>query len=665
MNRISSNKLLIYVLIAVVLGILFGLFLPALMLALAFLGDLFVNILQIVFIPLVASAIITGVSAFANYRQTARAALATLSFFIGTTVVAILIGLVLSLIIKPGAGVNTGAGYIPGEITTAPVSQSGDFLGELAPANIINAIIHGKYLGWMIVLTILAAVLGSLGQKAKPVTDFFETIYAVVQKVLGVLVRIAPVGIFFVIGAVVARNLGFLGNLTGSLGKFSLVLFVGFLLQAVIVIPAFLKFYGQRSPFEYFTNVLPALKTTLATASPTAALPITFENSVERNKIDNRVAAMVLPIGSSINVNGRALYVTVCALFIAQAFGLSLGFTGTLYVALAAMFFSMGTVTVPFAAMLTLVAVFDASGFPSAAYAGIGLVFVLDWFWGRIFAALDVWSCTAVAAVVEESVVTEIARPQPPEREPARRFERGRPRRDFRDSRERPERKGDDRRPERPERSHRPHSRPEREPIPPQRPAPRPETFRDRPARPIRPTPSPFELKADSLKTFNTETAKTAEPVIPKAPLPKKDESDSQQDERRKLREKKNFPHGHDVGEREPEVRRRPPIVRAEAKPPEIIKAPPVPLAPPPLIREIEMPKEVVSESFGSNETPEIEEPGGSETDEMQTSLFGRAPHRKGFRPKSDEPPKPVEEAENYSTEKQEFGRRIKKKKNT
>ncbi len=159
-----------------VLGVLFGLFLPDLMLALAFVGDLFVNILQIIFIPLVASAIITGVSAFANQRQAAKAALTTLTMFLGTTIIAILIGLVLTVIIKPGVGVNTGAGFIPGEIVNAPVTQSLDFLGELIPSNIVNAVMHGKFLGWMIFLTILAAILGTLGQKAKAVTDFFDTI---------------------------------------------------------------------------------------------------------------------------------------------------------------------------------------------------------------------------------------------------------------------------------------------------------------------------------------------------------------------------------------------------------------------------------------------------------------------------------------------------------
>jgi len=668
MSTMSSNKLLIYTLAALVLGVLFGLFLPGLMLALAFVGDLFVNILQILFIPLVASAIITGVSAFANRRQVAKAALATLTLFLGTTIVAVLIGLILTIIIRPGVGVNTGTGFIPGEIVNAPVTQSLDFLGELIPSNIVNAVTHGKFLGWMIVLTVLAAILGTLGQKAKPVMDFFDTIYAVVQKVLAVVMNLVPVGIFFLIGTVTARNSGNISFLTDGLGKFSLVLLIGFMLHALVVIPILLKFFGQRSPLEYFINIFPALKTALVTSSPTVALPVTYENSVERNKIDNRIAALVLPVGSSLNVNGRAFYVTVSALFIAQAFELNLGFTGTLYVAVAAMFFSLGTATVPFAGMLTLVSVFDSAGFPSPAYAGIGIIFVLDWFWGRIFAALDVWSNAAVAVVVEENVTSEITRPErkePMVREPERRFERGRERRDFPPRQGRDDRKRPDFRPDRPERPQRPYTRPEREPVPTHKPVPKPAALSERPMRPERSAVSPFELKPEAVKTFNPEAVKTVERAPLKPPFPKKVVSETERDDRRKLRERKHFSHGHDVTKREAPVRPSPSEELPEIeKPAPAISAPRI-VPPPPLIREIESPKESFAEPPEQNEVREVAESKENETDEMQTSLFGRAPQRKGIRPKSDEPLKPVEEAESYSTKEQEFGRTIKKKKST
>ncbi len=654
---------MIFVASALVLGILFGLIFPSLMLSLGFVGELFINILQIIFIPLVASAIITGVSAFAGQRKVAKAALTTVTLFISTTIIAILIGLVLAIIFKPGAGVNIGSGFIPEELISAPVTQSLDFLSELIPGNLVNAVMHGKFLGWMIALTIVAAILGTLGQKAKPVTDFFEAVYAVVQKILAVIINVLPVGIFFIVGSVVAHNSGNLGHLTGSLGKFSLVLMFGFLLHALVVVPGILKFYSGRSPFEYFKNVLPAIKTALATSSPIAALPVTYENSVERNKIDSRVAALVLPVGSSLNVNGRAMYVTVSALFVAQAFELSLGFTGVLYLAIAALFLSLGTATVPYAAMLALVGVFDAAGFPSPAYTGIGLVFVLDWFWGRVFAALDVWSNTAVAAAVEEAVVAEIAIPEKRERferEPQRRFDRDRERRDFPQRQARDQRRRPDYRPDRPDRSPRPFVRPEREPVAPYKPAPKPDFKPERP-RPSERSASPFELKPETVRPFNPETIKSVEPEAIKPPFPKRVASESKPDDRRKIREKKHFSHGHDANKLDLEAKeKRPEAKTIEEKP--IPMTAPRTVTAPPLIRDLEPPREKKPEPVETRIEVKSKETPISESEEMQTSLFGRQPQRKGMRPKSDEPPKPAADAEVF-TNVQEFGRSARKKK--
>lgn len=662
----SSNKLLIFILSALVLGILFGLFFPNVMLAFDFVGELFTNVLLIIFIPLVASSIITGVAAFAGQKKVAKAALTTVTLFISTTIVAILIGLVLAIIFRPGAGVNTGAGYIPEELVRTPITQTLDFLSELIPNNILNAVIHGKFLGWMIGLIVVSAILGTLGQKAKPVTDFFETVYAVIQKLLAVIVSGLPVGIFFIVGSVVAHNAGNFGHLTGLLGKFSLVLLIGFMLHALVVVPALLKFYSGRSPFEYFKNVLPAIKTALATASPTAALPITYENSVVHNKIDTRVAALVLPIGSSLNVNGRAMYVTVSALFVAQAFELSLGFTGVLYVVIAALFFSLGTATAPYAAMLALVGVFDAAGFPSTAYAGIGLVFGLDWFWGRIFAALDVWSNTAVAAAVEEAVVAEIAIPEKRERfekEPERRFDRGRERRDFPQRQARDERRRPDYRQDRPERAPRPFNRPEREPVAPFKPAARPEIKPESSPRAVR-SASPFELKSETVRPFNPETIKPVETETAKPPFVKREAPEPKRVDTRKVRERKNFAHGHDANKSDIAVQEK----KSQEKPAEEKTIPnPVPrvVLAPPLIRNIETPREKISVPLVQiskvTEEKSVKVSSG-DSDEMQTSLFGRQPNRKGMRPKSDEPPKPSPEAETF-TNVQDFGRSARKKK--
>jgi hypothetical protein len=287
-----------------------------------------------------------------------------------------------------------------------------------------------------------------------------------------------------------------------------------------------------------------------------------------------------------------------------------------------------------------------------------------------VFAALDVWSDTAVAAAVEESVVAEIPQPERKERpqfEPGRRFDRGRgpDRRDYPPRRGRDERGRDDRRkPDfRPDRPPRPYSRPEREPVPSFKSPPRPDRFPAREKSPERSGPSPFELKPDTSKPFSPDTARIAEPAKAIPPIPKKEAPESRSDDRRKLREKKHFSHGHDVDKKI--VKEQPAAAEASLAPEKTAPSGPLrSVPPPPLIRELENPSESETQPIQVTKVRQEAESPETVSDEMQTSLFGRSPHRKGNRPKSDEPPKPVEEAETYSTKGQEFGRSTRKKKN-
>jgi hypothetical protein len=165
-------------------------------------------------------------------------------------------------------------------------------------------------------------------------------------------------------------------------------------------------------------------------------------------------------------------------------------------------------------------------------------------------------------------------------------------------------------------------------------------------------------------KPFSTEISKPSEPVVTKPPVTKQDVSESESEDRRKLREKKHFSHGHDVSKRGTKEYHAP--VEADfAEEKVAAPSPPRGVTPPPLIRELESPRESEQESTQPIVKPDVEETREPASDEMQTSLFGRAPHRKGYRPKSDEPPKPVDEAESFSTKEQEFGRSTRRKKGT
>ncbi|MCH7690892.1 MAG: cation:dicarboxylase symporter family transporter [candidate division Zixibacteria bacterium] len=586
MDNISTNKLVIAVIANLILGVICGLYLPGVMLALSFVGQIYVKILQIIFIPLVAAAIITAVSSYTDGRQRGRAVLATLSFFAATSIIAIIIGLVTVSIFQPGAGVSTGAAFIPEEIASVAITST---LG-------IRVLTMGGVLGWIIALIVVASVLGGLGRNAAPVTKFFETIHMIVQKLLHYLIMATPFAIFFIVGAVVARNSGYLPELGGSLLKLSLTLMTAFLVHALIVIPLLLKFFGGRSPIDYFKNIFPALTTAFATASPTAALAVTYENSLDRNKLDSRSAALVLPLGTSLNVDGRAMYVVICAIFVAQAYSIELSFVSIIYLAAVVFLFSLGTATVPFAGMITLAIVFDTFGFPSSAYGGIGIIFAIDWFWGRNFAALDVWSDTVVAATVEEVTSTAIFQKKP---QRASRAESERARRPLGDSRPDPgrdDRKRDDfRRDSRiPERTRKPFVKSDLKIA-----------GRDRPRRPA--AASPFELKPERSKSFDPETAKARD----RAPfeIAHKDEVSSSESAR-KMREKISYGPKDKKDKKEVTPGKKAPLKAEVSDSDEIISAPTSAVTAPPLIRELTpavkeaLPEEIVA----INETPQAKE---------------------------------------------------------
>ncbi|MCH9024035.1 MAG: cation:dicarboxylase symporter family transporter [candidate division Zixibacteria bacterium] len=257
--------------------------------------------------------------------------------------------------------------------------------------------------------------------------------------------------------------------------------------------------------------------------------------------------------------------------------------------------FSLGTATVPFAGMMTLALVFDAAGFPNAAYAGIGLIFAVDWFWGRNFAALDVWSDTAVAATVEE--VTSTAIFQKKSQKP-RRTETERARRPLRDSRpdpKRDDRKRDDfRRDSRsPERARKPFVKSDLR-----------TTGRGRSRRPA--APSPFELKPERSRSFDPETAKARD----RAPfeIAQRDEVSSSESAR-KMREKISYGPKDKKDKKEVTPKRKAPLKAEVSDSIEIMSAPTAAVAAPPLIRELtpvvkEAPPEKIEEV---DETPSAE----------------------------------------------------------
>jgi len=220
------------------------------------------------------------------------------------------------------------------------------------------------------------------------------------MKIVVLIIWFGPIGVFALIGGIVAEQKGSIDQLVTGLGWYSLTVILGLLVHATVTLPLLLKVFGKKNPFQYFINMGQALATAFTTASSTASLPITMECAVDKNKIDNRASSFVLPLGATINMDGTALYEAVAALFIAQIYGIELTIGNQIIIFLTATLASIGAAGIPHAGTVMMVIVLGAVGLPLE---GLGLIWAIDWFLDRCRTTVNVWGDSCGAAVIAQT----------------------------------------------------------------------------------------------------------------------------------------------------------------------------------------------------------------------------------------------------------------------
>ncbi len=399
----SNVKLLsLLTLAGVVLGALMGILIPDVMIGIGVIGQLFVNALKIVLLPLIAASIIMGISRLGGLSRVGRTAINTLYYFVATTVVAVIIGLVLAMVFRPGAGLGSAIVSAPHTFPAFTTHSISQFLLSLLPDNITRDIADGQVLGLIVFALFFGAILSTMGRRARSVTEFFQTVHEVTLKLVNLLLWAAPVGLLCLVGSVVAQDKSALANGAENIVFYILTLVIGLAIQGAVILPLAAKIYGRRSPMDFLKGSTAALTTAFGTASSTATLPMTYRSTVDDNKVDQRASAFVLPLGSTLNMNGTAMFVVIAALFIAQAAGLKLGLGQILLVGLTAIFVSFGTAGIPGAGLIGLMSVlvlFDIN----TATVGLALISGVDWLADRFRTVVNVWGDAVGAAVISQT----------------------------------------------------------------------------------------------------------------------------------------------------------------------------------------------------------------------------------------------------------------------
>ena len=341
-------------------------------------GDIFLRGLRMIVIPLVFTSIALGVAGMGNSAALGRIAGKTLLYYVCTTAIAAAIGLTLVNIVKPGVGANLNLA----EKVTSVGNGEMSFIDEIVsivPSNIFESMAKGDLLPIIFFAVIFGFFMNKVDEKhTATLTNLFTAIYEVIMKITFFLIRLAPIGVFSIVANVVGKqadNPQALLSMAGSLGVFVLVVWGGLLIQGGIVLPTLVRVLGKQNPWRHISKMSTVLLTAFSTCSSGAALPINIRDSQEKCGISNKIASFVLPLGSTINMNGTALYECVTAIFIAQAYGIDLSLAQQIMIIFTALLAAIGTAGIPMAGMVMLTIVLTAVGLPLE---GIGLVLAVE-----------------------------------------------------------------------------------------------------------------------------------------------------------------------------------------------------------------------------------------------------------------------------------------------
>lgn len=341
-------------------------------------GDIFLRGLRMIVIPLVFTSIALGVAGMGNSAALGRIAGKTILYYIVTTAIAAAIGLTLVNIVKPGVGANLNLAEKVTSIGTGEVSFI-DQIVAIVPSNIFESMAKGDLLPIIFFAILFGLFMNKVDKKhTGTLSDLFTAIYEVIMKITFFLIRLAPVGVFSIVANVVGKQANdpqALINMAGSLGVFVLVVWGGLLIQGAVVLPTLVRVLGKQNPWRHISKMSTVLLTAFSTCSSGAALPINIRDSQEKCGISNKIASFVLPLGSTINMNGTALYECVTAIFIAQAYGIDLTLVQQIMIIFTALLAAIGTAGIPMAGMVMLTIVLSAVGLPLE---GIGLVLAVE-----------------------------------------------------------------------------------------------------------------------------------------------------------------------------------------------------------------------------------------------------------------------------------------------
>lgn len=369
-----------------------------------FIGTMFLNALKMIVVPLVVSAIITGVSNVGSQGGFGRLGGKTIGYYVLTSAIAIFIGLVMVNLIQPGGSANGVPVIEANEMVTNAVAgkSTGDVVEvflRMIPVNIVDAAANGQMLGLIFFSLLFGYFMTRLKTDLKQtMSNFWNGIFEIMMMMTELVMKFAPIGVFGLVAASVAKT-GF--DQFGNLALFFVTVVIALGIHLLVVMPILLRVLGKvKNPWLHFQAMAPVLLTAFSTSSSSSTLPITMEAVEKRAGVSNRVSSFVLPLGATVNMDGTALYECVAAIFIAQLFGMPLDVGTQLLIVLIALTTSIGVAGIPSASLVAISIILVAVGLPAEA---IGLLLVVDRLLDMMRTAVNVFSDSVGAVIIARS----------------------------------------------------------------------------------------------------------------------------------------------------------------------------------------------------------------------------------------------------------------------
>ena len=406
-----KSHLTLYIAVAIILAVLLAVFAPGFAMQFELGGKIFLNLLTMMVVPLVMASVMSGILGLGDIRKLGRPGGLAVTYYLMTTVLAVIVGLLMVNLIQPGVGVDQAvldASLAEGQVNTAGREDAG--LGTILRGlvlmlftdNLIESAAKTSLLPLIVFSIIFAGMLTTMGARVRALAEMITQVNEALLSFILLLMKLAPFGIFCLVTARFgeAQAGGNLGAVLQQTGAYFGTVLAGLGVHAFLTLPLILWIFTRRNPFRFMYQMSQALLTAFSTASSTATLPITMNCAVEKAKVSKQSSDFVLPLGATINMDGTALYEATAAIFIAQAIGFELTITSQLVIAVTATMAAIGAAGIPEAGLVTMVIVLNAVGLP-VEY--IGLILSVDWLLDRFRTAVNVFGDSLGSAVVEKS----------------------------------------------------------------------------------------------------------------------------------------------------------------------------------------------------------------------------------------------------------------------